>query len=257
MISIYSGKPAADATVPLVTGGNLSPIDLKVSAEYHVLIDIRNAQIISSHPSQNEAWWCIQPPQDLHERLRNFKSSERNRDPGMSTPNLRNVSESATYECDNFLSMILCWQACVVEFHSPERFYLHTQTPEMVKMLQTIGVELQKANIYPQALTYTPCVDEVCAVQFSRDMVRKVILSLLSACILKEQMMVGFCFCFFKRIELVQGPGPGFGCWPDEGKDPLHWLWQWGRCPFWKDQATCCRYPAVLSLCKFKAPHVN
>ncbi|XP_075884246.1 tudor domain-containing protein 1 isoform X2 [Nelusetta ayraudi] len=61
-------------------------------------------------------------------------------------------------------------QACVVECHNPGRFFLHTQTPEVIKMLQTISMELQKTYNCPQAVTYTPCVDELCAVQFSSDM---------------------------------------------------------------------------------------
>lgn len=39
--------------------------------------------------------------------------------------------------------------------------------------LQTITMELQKTYSCPPAMTYTPCVGEVCAVQFSSDMVSK------------------------------------------------------------------------------------
>lgn len=49
MLSIFSGKPAAEVTVPLVTGGNLSPNNFKVNVEnVDILIDIKPNYLISS-----------------------------------------------------------------------------------------------------------------------------------------------------------------------------------------------------------------
>uniref|UniRef100_A0A3P8TKQ9 Tudor domain-containing protein 1 n=1 Tax=Amphiprion percula TaxID=161767 RepID=A0A3P8TKQ9_AMPPE len=62
------------------------------------------------------------------------------------------------------------FQACVVEFYSPGRFFLIAQNPEMLKALQSIAKQLQKAYSSPSVTTYAPCVGEVCAVQFSCDL---------------------------------------------------------------------------------------
>lgn len=122
-------------------------------------------------------------------------------------------------------------------------------------MLQTINMELQKTYNCPQAVTYTPCVDELCAVQFSSDMVRTALVKLFVNVQIDWQFFLSFFFC--KHIELVQRPDPGFGRWPEEGQGPLHWLWQRGGCPCRTDQTTGCWNPAILSLCKFKVTHIN
>uniref|UniRef100_A0A3Q1I304 Tudor domain containing 1 n=1 Tax=Acanthochromis polyacanthus TaxID=80966 RepID=A0A3Q1I304_9TELE len=62
------------------------------------------------------------------------------------------------------------FQACVVEFYSPGRFFLIPQSPELQEALQSIAKELQKVNSSPSVTTYVPCVGEVCAVQFSCDL---------------------------------------------------------------------------------------
>ncbi|XP_076007844.1 tudor domain-containing protein 1 [Genypterus blacodes] len=61
-------------------------------------------------------------------------------------------------------------QALVIEFHSPSRFFILAQSPEIIETLQNISVELQKtfAGCAP-APPYVPCLGEVCAVQFSSD----------------------------------------------------------------------------------------
>ncbi|XP_062270369.1 tudor domain-containing protein 1 isoform X1 [Platichthys flesus] len=61
-------------------------------------------------------------------------------------------------------------KASVVEFHSPGRFYLLSQAPELMEALKVISVELQKAYSCPSATTYVPCDGEVCGVQFSSDL---------------------------------------------------------------------------------------
>ncbi|XP_042253348.1 tudor domain-containing protein 1 isoform X1 [Thunnus maccoyii] len=61
-------------------------------------------------------------------------------------------------------------QATVVEFYSPSRFFLLTQSPEILEALQSISTELQKTYSCPSVTTHVPCVGEVCAVQFSCDL---------------------------------------------------------------------------------------
>ncbi|XP_034415209.1 tudor domain-containing protein 1 [Cyclopterus lumpus] len=61
-------------------------------------------------------------------------------------------------------------QASVVEFYSPGRFFLLAQSPELLEALQNISTELQKMYSCPSVTTYVPCVEEVCAVQFSCDL---------------------------------------------------------------------------------------
>ncbi|XP_035001876.2 tudor domain-containing protein 1 isoform X2 [Hippoglossus stenolepis] len=61
-------------------------------------------------------------------------------------------------------------KASVVEFYSPGRFYLLSQTPELLEALKVISVELQKTYSCPSATTYVPCDGEVCGVQFSSDL---------------------------------------------------------------------------------------
>ncbi|KAE8284044.1 Tudor domain-containing protein 1 [Larimichthys crocea] len=61
-------------------------------------------------------------------------------------------------------------QASVVEFHSPGRFFLLAQSPELLEALQSISTELQKTYRCLSVTTYVPCVGEVCAVQFSCDL---------------------------------------------------------------------------------------
>ncbi|KAI3365245.1 hypothetical protein L3Q82_010339, partial [Scortum barcoo] len=61
-------------------------------------------------------------------------------------------------------------QASVVEFYNPSRFFLIAQSPELLEALQSISTELQKTYSCLSAVTYTPCVGEVCAVQFSCDL---------------------------------------------------------------------------------------
>uniref|UniRef100_A0A3Q3X8T6 Tudor domain containing 1 n=1 Tax=Mola mola TaxID=94237 RepID=A0A3Q3X8T6_MOLML len=61
-------------------------------------------------------------------------------------------------------------QGNVLEFYSPDRFFLLAQSSEIMEVLQTISRELQKTYSFPPAVTYIPCVGEVCAVQFSCDL---------------------------------------------------------------------------------------
>ncbi|XP_061160493.1 tudor domain-containing protein 1 isoform X1 [Syngnathus typhle] len=63
-------------------------------------------------------------------------------------------------------------QAAVVEFYNPGRFFLHVQIPELLQTLQMISSQLQKTpSCPPAAPPYVPCVGEVCAAQFSDDLV--------------------------------------------------------------------------------------
>ncbi|KAM7381616.1 hypothetical protein PAMA_012453 [Pampus argenteus] len=61
-------------------------------------------------------------------------------------------------------------QASVVEFYSPDRFFLLAQSPELLEGLQSINTELQKTYSCPSVTTHIPCVGEVCAVQFFCDL---------------------------------------------------------------------------------------
>ncbi|KAM6896989.1 tudor domain-containing protein 1 [Xenentodon cancila] len=61
-------------------------------------------------------------------------------------------------------------QASVVEFYSPDRFFILAQIPGLLKMLQNISTELQKTYSSQSGTPYVPCVGEVCAVQFSCDL---------------------------------------------------------------------------------------
>ncbi|KAM9837932.1 tudor domain-containing protein 1 [Aulostomus maculatus] len=62
------------------------------------------------------------------------------------------------------------FQASVVEFYNPSRFFLLAQNPEVLESLQSISAELQKTYNNASGVTYVPCVGEVCAVQFSLDL---------------------------------------------------------------------------------------
>ncbi|KAM8730279.1 tudor domain-containing protein 1 isoform 2-T2 [Acanthopagrus schlegelii] len=61
-------------------------------------------------------------------------------------------------------------QASVVEFYSPGRFFIVAQSPELLGALNSISTELQKTYSCPSVMTYVPCTEEVCAVQFSCDL---------------------------------------------------------------------------------------
>ncbi|XP_045924899.1 tudor domain-containing protein 1 isoform X3 [Micropterus dolomieu] len=61
-------------------------------------------------------------------------------------------------------------QASVVEYYSPGRFFLLAQSPELLEALHSISTQLQKTNCSPSVMTYKPHVGEVCAVQFSCDL---------------------------------------------------------------------------------------
>lgn len=195
---IFSVKPAGEVTVPLVTGGNLSPIDPKVSAEnVDLLIDKKKK--IPTHFLILSFFPKMKPHDAPSHRRVYMKDLETLKVTKGTEIQVRQLLISDMFQSlphiygRIFFPVVLCWQACVVEFHNPGRFFLHTQTPEMIKMLQTISMELQKANKYhQQAVTYTPCADEVCAVQFSRDIVRKDVLGSLSICISTEGLTVLF-----------------------------------------------------------------
>uniref|UniRef100_A0A4W5NFJ1 Tudor domain containing 1 n=1 Tax=Hucho hucho TaxID=62062 RepID=A0A4W5NFJ1_9TELE len=60
-------------------------------------------------------------------------------------------------------------QASVVELHSPGRFFIHVQSPELVEALRAITVELQKTNDGSLGTDYKPDAGEVCAVKYSLD----------------------------------------------------------------------------------------
>uniref|UniRef100_A0A673XAS8 Tudor domain-containing protein 1 n=1 Tax=Salmo trutta TaxID=8032 RepID=A0A673XAS8_SALTR len=57
----------------------------------------------------------------------------------------------------------------VVELHSPGRFFIHVQRPELVEALRAITVELQKTNGGSLGTDYKPDTGEVCAVKYSLD----------------------------------------------------------------------------------------
>ncbi|KAM7370781.1 hypothetical protein PAMP_010302 [Pampus punctatissimus] len=61
-------------------------------------------------------------------------------------------------------------KASVVEFYSPDRFFLLAQSPELLEALESINAELQKTYSCPSVTTHIPCVGEVCAVQFFCDL---------------------------------------------------------------------------------------
>ncbi|XP_054878615.1 tudor domain-containing protein 1 [Poeciliopsis prolifica] len=60
-------------------------------------------------------------------------------------------------------------QATVVEFCSPDRFFILPQVPEVLEALQIISTELQKTCSSSSGTAYVPCDGEVCTVQFSVD----------------------------------------------------------------------------------------
>ncbi|XP_055786772.1 tudor domain-containing protein 1 isoform X3 [Salvelinus fontinalis] len=60
-------------------------------------------------------------------------------------------------------------QVSVVELHSPGRFFIHVQSPELVEALRAITVELQKTNGESLGTDYKPDTGEVCAVKYSLD----------------------------------------------------------------------------------------
>uniref|UniRef100_A0A673XBG8 Tudor domain-containing protein 1 n=1 Tax=Salmo trutta TaxID=8032 RepID=A0A673XBG8_SALTR len=60
-------------------------------------------------------------------------------------------------------------QVSVVELHSPGRFFIHVQRPELVEALRAITVELQKTNGGSLGTDYKPDTGEVCAVKYSLD----------------------------------------------------------------------------------------
>ncbi|XP_042161897.1 tudor domain-containing protein 1 isoform X4 [Oncorhynchus tshawytscha] len=60
-------------------------------------------------------------------------------------------------------------QVSVVELHSPGRFFIHVQSPELVEALRAITVELQKTNGGSLGTDYKPDTGEVCAVKYSLD----------------------------------------------------------------------------------------
>ncbi|XP_037546981.1 tudor domain-containing protein 1 [Nematolebias whitei] len=61
-------------------------------------------------------------------------------------------------------------QASVLEFYNPGRFFVLSQSPEVVEALRSITTGLQKACCDPLKTLYIPRFGEVCAVQFSCDM---------------------------------------------------------------------------------------
>ncbi|XP_060951274.1 tudor domain-containing protein 1 [Limanda limanda] len=84
------------------------------------------------------------------------------------TPSLQRVYLKDLNMCKSVMGTEI--KASVVEFHSPGRFYLLSQTPELMEDLKVISVELQKTYSCPSATTYVPCDGEVCGVQFSSDL---------------------------------------------------------------------------------------
>lgn len=66
------------------------------------------------------------------------------------------------------------FQVSVLEFYSPGRFFLLVQSSEVMEALRSITTGLQKACCDPLVTLYVPSVGEVCAVQFSCDMVSRI-----------------------------------------------------------------------------------
>nr|XP_057918672.1 tudor domain-containing protein 1 isoform X2 [Doryrhamphus excisus] len=62
-------------------------------------------------------------------------------------------------------------QASVVEFYNPGRFFLLAQSLELLDTLRSISSKLQKTSSSPSGTTYVPVVGEVCAAQFSGDLI--------------------------------------------------------------------------------------
>ncbi|XP_077358375.1 tudor domain-containing protein 1 [Festucalex cinctus] len=63
------------------------------------------------------------------------------------------------------------FQASVVEFYDPGRFYLLVQNSELLETLQGISSQLQKTPSYSCVPPYAPYVGEVCVAQFSGDLI--------------------------------------------------------------------------------------
>lgn len=61
-------------------------------------------------------------------------------------------------------------QASVLEFYSPDRFYLLSQSVEMLEALTSISSALQRMYSSSSVSSHVPCVGEVCAVQYSLDL---------------------------------------------------------------------------------------
>ncbi|XP_061564122.1 tudor domain-containing protein 1 [Cololabis saira] len=61
-------------------------------------------------------------------------------------------------------------QASVVEFYSPDRFFILAQIPGVPETLENISTELQQTYSRQSGTPYLPCVGEIVAVQFSFDL---------------------------------------------------------------------------------------
>lgn len=64
-----------------------------------------------------------------------------------------------------------------MEFYSPGRFFLVSQSAEQLETLQRISAEFKKAYSGASVIAYVPCAGEVCAVQYSFDMVSEAVIS--------------------------------------------------------------------------------
>lgn len=57
--------------------------------------------------------------------------------------------------------------------HSPSRFFLHGQSPELMEALRAVSMELQRTySGSASGAAYIPDPGEVCGVKFSLDQVR-------------------------------------------------------------------------------------
>lgn len=119
------------------------------------------------------------------------------------------------------------FQASLIEFYNPGRFFLLAQSPKLLGALQSISKELQKTYSTLSVMSHMPFVGEVCAVQYSCDMVRR---SSLKKNILVCSLALFLISVYFLCVELVQRPCTNFFCWSKNGQHPLHWFWQWRRC---------------------------
>lgn len=75
------------------------------------------------------------------------------------------------------LPHIQCLQGTVIDLRNPGMFSIHWQSEEMMESLKKITQQLQKTYNSSFVQEYKPEVGELCAVKFSLDQVRLIILN--------------------------------------------------------------------------------